>query len=84
MDSEEVIRGTVGLDGTIRLVCLVRLQTDNFGLFLRQQDRQMRNFRLNDKQIVSGLRKIAWASVFRLKIRKTELTRLFAANGRRK
>ncbi len=34
-------------------VSLVRLQTDNF--------------RLHDEQTVNGLRKIVWASVFRLK-----------------
>ncbi len=49
----------------VRLVHLVRLQTDNFHMFLRQQmDKTTNNF-LHDEQMVNGLRKIAWASVFR-------------------
>ncbi len=53
------------IDGEVRLFHLVRLQTDSFGLFLRQQNEQRKNFRFHDEQTENGLRKIAWASVFR-------------------
>jgi hypothetical protein len=54
----------LNMDGQVRLVRLVRLQTDNFYLFL---SKQTTNFCLHDEPTVNGLRKIAWASVFRLK-----------------
>ncbi len=44
----------------VRLVHLVRFQTDNFRYFLRQQT--------DKRQTVNGLRKFAWASVFRFPI----------------
>ncbi len=80
------------IDGQVRLV---RLQTDNFPLFLRKKtDKKNDKFRLHNVQTMNGLRKIAWASVFRLlpfqyiHIRKTELMengnfRFFDADGKR-
>jgi hypothetical protein len=46
------------IDGHVRLVHLVRLQTGTFRLFLRQQT--------DDEQTGNKLRKTDWASVFRL------------------
>jgi hypothetical protein len=40
------------------LICLVRLQTANFRLFLRQQMGQTTNFRLGDEHMVKVLRNI--------------------------
>ncbi len=57
-------------------VRLVRLQMDNFH-FLHQQKDKRQTFIRTMSKTVSGLRKIAWASVFRSKWRKTEL----AENG---
>jgi hypothetical protein len=42
----------LGMDGQVRLVSW---QTDNFGLFLRQQ-KQTTNFRLRGEQIVNGFK----------------------------
>jgi hypothetical protein len=56
--------GIDGLDRLVRLIRLVRLQTDNFRfLFLTNGETII--FRFHDEQTVNGLRKIAWASVFR-------------------
>jgi hypothetical protein len=49
------------IDGQVRLV---RLQMDNFCLFLRKQMDRLTNFRLHNEQTVNGLRKIASTSVF--------------------
>jgi hypothetical protein len=53
------------IDGQVRLV---HFQKDNFCLFFRKHSDKRQNFRLHDEQTVNGLRKIAWASVFRLKL----------------
>ncbi len=45
----------------------VRLQTDNFLLFLCLTNGQMTNFHLHDEQLVHGLRNITCASFFSLK-----------------
>jgi hypothetical protein len=53
--------------GQVRLFQLVRLQTDNLCLFLRNQtDKQTINFRVHDEQRAIGTRKIACASVVHL------------------
>jgi hypothetical protein len=58
------------IDGQVCLVSLVRLarlQTVNSRLFLHQQtDKRQSYVRLHNQQTVNGLRKLAWASVFRL------------------
>jgi hypothetical protein len=54
----------ITIDGQVRLV---HSQADNFRLFLCSTDGQTTNFNLHDEQTVNGLRKIAWASIFRLK-----------------
>jgi hypothetical protein len=51
--------------------CLVHLQIDNLYLFLRNQTDKEKNFRLHDEQTVNGLRRIAWASVFRFSFETT-------------
>jgi hypothetical protein len=50
----------ITIDGQVCLVRVVRLQTDNFRLFLPKlkAKEQMTNFRLHDEQTVNGLRKI--------------------------
>jgi hypothetical protein len=58
----------INIDGQ---VCLVHLQIDNFYLFLRKQTDKEKNFRLHDEQMVNGLRKIAWTSVFRFPFETT-------------
>jgi hypothetical protein len=55
---------TATIDGQVclvRLVCLVRMQTDNFRFV------SWTNFCLHYEQMGYGLRKIAWAYVFRMK-----------------
>ncbi len=51
------------IDGQVHLVHLVRLQTDNFCLFLCQQTGQMTNVRLPEEQTVNRLRKIVYLDI---------------------
>jgi hypothetical protein len=47
----------INIDGQVRLVLLVRLQTDTFPLFLRNKLTNEK-LPLHDEQTVNGLRKI--------------------------
>jgi hypothetical protein len=75
------------IDGQVRLVRSDRLQIDNFRL-LRTNDK----LRLPDEQTIKELRKIAWASVFRFRLKRPHIYTVYIfqymytenGNGKRK
>ncbi len=56
----------IGIDGQVRLVHLVRLQMDNFCLFLHQQTDKHTNDNLNSAWWANGkrMKEIIWAFFF--------------------